>query len=120
MGSDESQRVKEARLKKQLTAPSLHKSRSTETVRLAQDGHLDFHTAPELCLHLSSMLLYVHRTIRIVRDGESGTATSTFTQLLSWAGGKGYCGFSASLQEIKRPFVKDFSGEKVGAKNIKR
>ena len=35
---------------------------STETVGLlgpgAQDGHLDFHTAPELCS--SSMLLYVH------------------------------------------------------------
>ena len=43
---------------------------STETVCLlgtgAQDGHLDFHTAPELC---ASVLFYVHRNRRLIRDG---------------------------------------------------
>ena len=29
------------------------------------------------------MLLYVHRDLRTIRDGEPRTATSTFTQLLS-------------------------------------
>ena len=40
----------------------------------AQDGHLDFHTAPDLCST---------ETIRTIRDGEARMATSTFTQLLS-------------------------------------
>ena len=50
-----------------------------------QDGHLDFHTAPEHCV----TKVQVHccfasmATIRIIRDGGPGTATSTFTQLLS-------------------------------------
>ena len=87
---------------------------STETVRTvrdwgAQDGHLDFHTAPELWGlqfnvslrpqrprgaqdgHLdfftqllsseafSSMLVSFQETIRTVSDGEPRTATSTFT-----------------------------------------
>ena len=43
-----------------------------------QDGHLDFHTAPEF---VHSMLLYVHRDHR--DRGECRTATLTFTQLLS-------------------------------------
>ena len=34
--------------------------RFTETVRGAQDVHLDFHTAPELWYSPSPMLLYVH------------------------------------------------------------
>ena len=39
----------------------------------AQDGHLDFHTAPEFCtynkLKLVEVLLYVHRNRRLIRDG---------------------------------------------------
>ena len=58
---------------------------STETLRLIRDGHLDFHTAPELCecviLLVGWVLLYVHRNRRLIRDREPRTATSTFTQL---------------------------------------
>ena len=32
---------------------------------------------------ISSVLLYVHRNRRLIRDGEPRTSTSTFTQLLS-------------------------------------
>ena len=44
---------------------------STETVGLFnRDGHLDFHTAPELCLQLIGwMLLYVHRNRRLIKGG---------------------------------------------------
>ena len=48
---------------------------STETIGLlgtgAQDGHLNFHTAPELCLFrlkLVDVLLYIHRNHRLFRD----------------------------------------------------
>ena len=45
---------------------------STETVGLfgtgAQDGHLDFHAAPER-LGQNSTMLYVHRNRRLIRDG---------------------------------------------------
>ena len=74
--------------------------------RTAQDIHLDSHTAPELCLGTGQSLslicqptsedmnLYIlvfffrccftsTETIRLIRDGEPRTATSTFTQLLS-------------------------------------
>ena len=48
---------------------------STETVGLsgtgAHDGHLDFHTAPELyATQFSSVLLNVHRNRRFIRDRE--------------------------------------------------
>ena len=57
-----------------------------ETVRdeEPQDGHLDFHTAPEFCLQCCS--LTTRETIR----------TSTSTQLLSSA-------FSAALLRPERP-----------------
>ena len=45
--------------------------------RVARDGHLDFHTAPELWHWASSTLLGLLWTVW------PGTATSTFTQLLS-------------------------------------
>ena len=49
---------------------------STETVGLlgtgAQDGHLDFHTAPELWIFVGWVLLYVHRNRRLIRDGSPG------------------------------------------------
>ena len=35
----------------------------------AQDCHLDFHAAPELCFCHCSVLLYVHRNLRTVRNG---------------------------------------------------
>ena len=40
----------------------------------AQDVHLDFHTAPELCMGrgLVEVLLYVHRNCRFIRDGSPG------------------------------------------------
>ena len=46
----------------------------------AQDGHLDFHYAQELC---SSMLFTSTETTRTIKDGEPRTATSTFTMLKS-------------------------------------
>ena len=54
---------------------------STETVGLlgteAQDGHLDFHTAPELShtpvdFVVVEVLLYVHRNCRCIKDGSPG------------------------------------------------
>ena len=49
---------------------------------MAQDGHLDFHTAPDLCLQSSSSnVAYVHRNRRLIRDGKPRTATSTFTAI---------------------------------------
>ena len=58
---------------------------STETVGLlgtgAQDVHLDFLTAPELCNF--KCCFTSTETIRTIRDGEPRTSTSTFTQLLS-------------------------------------
>ena len=66
-----------------------------ETVRtirdglgLAQDVHLDFHTAPELWLKelVSFQCCFTStETIRLIGDGEPRTSTSTFTQLLSCA-----------------------------------
>ena len=53
----------------------------------AQDGHLDFHTAPELCscsVVVGGVLLYVHRNRGFIRHGEPRMATSTFTQLQSF------------------------------------
>jgi len=50
--------------------------------RGAQDGHLDVHTAPDLW----DGWRYVQcctETVRIIRDGNPRTSTSTFTQLLS-------------------------------------
>ena len=50
----------------------------------AQDGHLDFHTAPELWKRLPVQCSFPStETIRFIRDGEPRTATSTFTQLLN-------------------------------------
>ena len=64
-----------------------------ETVRtvgdglgLVQDGHLDFHTAPELCLEelvLFQGCFTSAETIRFIRDGKPRTATSTFIHLLN-------------------------------------
>ena len=50
----------------------------------AQDGHIDCHTAPELCGNnvFFSYFNVALRPQRPVRDGEPRTATSTFTQLL--------------------------------------
>ena len=54
----------------------------------AQDGHLDFHTAPELelersrvqCCFTSASLINLAVSIRFMRDGrEPRTATSTLT-----------------------------------------
>ena len=53
---------------------------STETVGIlgtgAQDGHLDFHTAPELSRtpvdFVVEVLLYIHRNRRYIRDGSPG------------------------------------------------
>ena len=52
------------------------------TGRRAQDGHFDFHTAPELS-HLLQCCSTSTEAIRLIRDGEPRTASSTFTQLLS-------------------------------------
>ena len=53
---------------------------STETVGLletgAQDGHLDSHTASELCQ--VQCCITSTETVRTIRDGEPRTATSTF------------------------------------------
>ena len=53
--------------------------------RGAQNGHLDFHTAPEFCVTKDQVqcCFTSTETIRTIRDGEPRTATSTFTQLLS-------------------------------------
>ena len=64
---------------------------STETVRTitygrgAQDVHLDFHTAPDLCQEGVSFQCCFTSTenVRTIRDGEPRTATSTFTLALS-------------------------------------
>ena len=55
--------------------------------RAAQDGHLDFHTAPELWMDCSFVqcCFTSTETIRTIGDGEPRTATSTFTQLLGSA-----------------------------------
>ena len=45
----------------------------------AQEGHLDFHTAPEFLTSLSLMLLYVHRDHKDYEGRVPRTATSTFT-----------------------------------------
>ena len=52
---------------------------STETVGLlgtgAQDVHLEFHTAPELCICsvvVVEVLLYIQRNRRLIRDGNPG------------------------------------------------
>ena len=75
---------------------------STETVGLigtgAQDGHLDFHTAPELCWLLVQCCFTSTETVRLVRDGEPKTATSTFTQLLSSVG---YCKHDETIRLIR-------------------
>ena len=50
-----------------------------------QNSHLHFHTAPELCcFHLFQCCLTSTETVRIIRDGESRTVSSAFTQLLSF------------------------------------
>ena len=54
--------------------------------RGAQDGHLDFHTAP-VCLVQVQCCFTSTETTRTIRDGESRTATWTFTQLLKSAKG---------------------------------
>ena len=63
---------------------------STETVRTiyyvqgAQNVHLDFHTAAELCsVSLSQRCFTSSETIRTIRDEDPRTSTSTFTQALS-------------------------------------
>ena len=48
-----------------------------EERREGQDGSLFFDTAPERCRESRSVLLYVHRNIRLIRDGEPRTATSS-------------------------------------------
>ena len=41
--------------------------------RTAQDGHLDSHTAPELCtVELAECCFTSTETIRLIRDGEKG------------------------------------------------
>ena len=49
----------------------------------AQDGHLDFHTVPELCDTTVQCCFTSTETVRTIKDGESRTATSTFTQFLN-------------------------------------
>ena len=61
---------------------------STKTVRLdgvgAQDGYLDFYIASKLWAPLLlSRCFSSTKTVRLIRDGEPGMATLTFTQLLS-------------------------------------
>ena len=59
---------------------------STETIRRRgdQDGHLDFHTAPELWMtNFCSVLFTSTGTVRTIRDGGPRTATSTLAQFLS-------------------------------------
>ena len=51
--------------------------------RGAQDGHLDFHTVPEIFSEFRLCCFTSTETIRTIRDGEPRTATSTSTQLLS-------------------------------------
>ena len=50
----------------------------------AQDGHLDFHTAPELCfVLLSSLLLYISsETMQAVRSCSDHRTTQLLSQLL--------------------------------------
>ena len=49
-----------------------------------QDGHLDFHTAPELRNHNFSKCCFTStETIKLIMDGEPMMVTSTFTQFLS-------------------------------------
>ena len=53
---------------------------------IAQDGHLDFHAAPELCGNTvrDQCRFTSTETVRTIRDEEPRTATSTFTQHLSF------------------------------------
>ena len=83
-----------------------HRDHNDYNEQGAKDSHLDFHTSPDLCVTVSSVLLYVHKdhkdysvlyndvqvlccftsteTIMTIMDRESRTATSTFTQVLSY------------------------------------
>ena len=58
----------------------VHRDRTDYLGLGAQDGHLDFHTAPDLQVQ---GCFTSTETIRIIRDGEPRTATSTFTRLLN-------------------------------------
>ena len=61
----------------------VHRDRTDCSGRGAQDGHLHFHTAPELCLNFFRCCFTSTETRRTIRDGQPRTATSSFTQLLS-------------------------------------
>ena len=63
----------------------VHRDRTDFYGRGAQDGHLDFHTVPELWGTKFDVVLCPQRLycIQTIRDGEPRTATSAFTQLLS-------------------------------------
>ena len=70
----------------------VHRSHKAYYGRGAQDGHLDFHTAPELFKFVffsffSSFQCWFTstETTRLIRDEELRTTTSTFTQLLNSA-----------------------------------
>ena len=87
--------------------------------REAQDRHLDFHTAPELCLctEVRVQCCFTSTCTRrtIIWDGEPRTATSTLTQHLSVVGSllpRGGCRFNCL------PFTSDKpAGEDGGADN---
>ena len=62
----------------------VHRNHKAYQGRGTQDGHLDFHTAPELCIQSSVQYCFTStETIWTNRDGEPRTATSTFTQVLN-------------------------------------
>ena len=62
----------------------VHSERKDYKERGAQNGHLDFHTDPELCGGFEFKCCFTSaETVRTIWDGEPRTSTSTFTQLLS-------------------------------------
>ena len=84
----------------QFSVALLHTDRKDFSGRGAQDGHLHFHTVPDLCASSSSSNVVLHpETVGAIRDGEPRTATSTFTQLLynEWVE---YSGFMSVFVKI--------------------
>ena len=66
------------------TVLQVHRNRKAYDGVGAQDGHLDFHTAPELSAPLFlSWCFSSTKNVRLIRDREPGMATLTFTQLLN-------------------------------------
>ena len=77
----------------------VHRSHKAYYGRGAQDGHLDFHTAPELFNFYIFIYIYISKkfslpfqcwftsteTTRLITNGEHRTTTSTFTRLLNCA-----------------------------------